>query len=452
MRARRRARSDRGGARAGRTPESSSRGFAGAERPGLAVCDDGQLEHVLARRRAARPWRSPTTRPASSTSASEQPTCSPRIARAAQARRVPRARHAREPLVHLERAFEACELLVRELRRDRLRQRDERHLVRDGDERKAQLLGLVGERRRRLGPARSRRRRRARRRPCPARRRTYSRCGRESSPTPSLVVISSSPPSSHGVGSGSSETWTQRIGLSASVRARSELQPEARQVSRCLGRSASCSAAPLDDRAKTLLLARGRKQAFTPSFMHRTNASLRHVMSKRSARGGRPCVHCARGGGAERIAACLSRAHVGRRRPRGARSATSREASRLPTARGRAAGGRAGRGGRRHRLPRLRGRDRLPEHGSRVRAGRRRDPRAGRPVTCTSASWSASTSPTSRSAAGSPSSRRARATSRSRSSSTRAPRRSRTRSRSRAPRPAGPASSSSTTASTAARC
>ena len=65
--------------------------------------------------------------------------------------------------------------------------------------------------------------------PCPARRRTYSRCGRESSPTPSPVVISSSPPSSHGVGSGSSETWTQRITFAGPARARRELQPESRQ-------------------------------------------------------------------------------------------------------------------------------------------------------------------------------------------------------------------------------
>ena len=59
----------------------------------------------------------------------------------------------REPLVHLERAFDPRQLLVRELRRDRLRQRDERHVVGDRDQREAHLLGLVGERRGRLGPA-----------------------------------------------------------------------------------------------------------------------------------------------------------------------------------------------------------------------------------------------------------------------------------------------------------
>jgi 4-aminobutyrate aminotransferase len=59
----------------------------------------------------------------------------------------------REPLVDLECPLDACELRVRELRRDRLRQCDERHVVGDRDQRKAHLLGLVGERRGRLGPA-----------------------------------------------------------------------------------------------------------------------------------------------------------------------------------------------------------------------------------------------------------------------------------------------------------
>ena len=59
----------------------------------------------------------------------------------------------REPLVDLERALDPCELRVRELRRDRLRQCDEGHVVGDRDQRKAHLLGLVGERRGRLGPA-----------------------------------------------------------------------------------------------------------------------------------------------------------------------------------------------------------------------------------------------------------------------------------------------------------
>ncbi len=73
------------------------------------------------------------------------------------------------------------------------------------------------------------------------------------------------------------------------------------------------------------------------------------------------------------------RAHGGRRRPRSAR-ALRRARRRDAAPRGHARRGRAGRGGRRHRLPRLRRRDRLPEHRSRLRAGGRRDPRAGRPL------------------------------------------------------------------------
>ena len=57
-----------------------------------------------------------------------------------------------EPLVHLDRALDAGKLLVRELRRNCLRQRDERHLVGHRDEREVELLGLVGKRLRRLGP------------------------------------------------------------------------------------------------------------------------------------------------------------------------------------------------------------------------------------------------------------------------------------------------------------
>ena len=48
----------------------------------------------------------------------------------------------REALVHLERLRDPLELLAREVGEDRLRDRDERHLVRDRDDREAQPVGL----------------------------------------------------------------------------------------------------------------------------------------------------------------------------------------------------------------------------------------------------------------------------------------------------------------------
>ena len=55
--------------------------------------------------------------------------------------------------MHFERPLEPGQLLVRQLCRDRLRERDERDLVGHRHERKVQPLGLVGERLRRVGPA-----------------------------------------------------------------------------------------------------------------------------------------------------------------------------------------------------------------------------------------------------------------------------------------------------------
>src|SRR5262245_59694440 len=58
-----------------------------------------------------------------------------------------------EPLVHLERVPQALELLVREPCAGRLRDRDERDLVRHREYGEAELVGLLDERRRRLGEA-----------------------------------------------------------------------------------------------------------------------------------------------------------------------------------------------------------------------------------------------------------------------------------------------------------
>jgi hypothetical protein len=58
-----------------------------------------------------------------------------------------------EALVHLERPFEPGQLGVCELGRDRLRQRDEGHLVGHRHEREAELLGLRRQCFRRLRPA-----------------------------------------------------------------------------------------------------------------------------------------------------------------------------------------------------------------------------------------------------------------------------------------------------------
>ena len=58
-----------------------------------------------------------------------------------------------QALVHLERAGQPLELLAREPRRRALRDRDERDLVRNADDRKAQLVPLFDERGRNLGEA-----------------------------------------------------------------------------------------------------------------------------------------------------------------------------------------------------------------------------------------------------------------------------------------------------------
>ncbi len=124
--------------------------LARAQRRDLPVRDDGQLEHVLA-----------GVEPGAVALADDAAGLVDERERAADVVAEDREQGGRaasfehgvgQPLVHLERPFDARELLVRELRGDRLRQRDERHLVGHGHEREAELLGLVGERLRRLGP------------------------------------------------------------------------------------------------------------------------------------------------------------------------------------------------------------------------------------------------------------------------------------------------------------
>ena len=125
--------------------------LAGPQRPGLAVGDDRQLEHVLAAVEACAVALADDT----ACLVDERERAADVVAQDRQQRRRSLALEdgVGEPLVHLERALQARELRVREPRRDRLRQRDEGHLVRDGDEREVEPLRLVCERRRRLGPA-----------------------------------------------------------------------------------------------------------------------------------------------------------------------------------------------------------------------------------------------------------------------------------------------------------
>ena len=120
-----------------------------------------------------------------------------------------------EALVDRERARELLELLAGEVRERRLRDGDERQLVRDGDrrERRACRPPRPWAPGRRGSRSRSRSRgRRARAWPVGARRRA-ARSPRR--PTPSPVVSRNSPPSRNSVGSASSETWSQLTSLAS---------------------------------------------------------------------------------------------------------------------------------------------------------------------------------------------------------------------------------------------
>ena len=125
--------------------------FAGPERPGLAVRDDRQFEYVLA-----------GFEPRPLALADHTARLVDECERAADVladdcqecgRTASLDDGVCEPLMHLESALDPRKLCISQLRRDRLRQCDERHVVGDRDERKADLLGLVGERGGRLGPA-----------------------------------------------------------------------------------------------------------------------------------------------------------------------------------------------------------------------------------------------------------------------------------------------------------
>ena len=308
--------------------------------------------------------------------------------------------------MHLERALEARELRVREPRRDRLRQRDERHLVRDGDEREVEPLRLVGERGRRLGPAEA-----------DAEREPGEAVAREAAHVLAMRPRQLADAESRRDQQLASLEPRRRVGELGDVdpadrvvgagRARSELQPEARQVRDVTDGQHRLGGAAWTPRPRRYsLLAAGSKQS-------RSTAMRRECVfptsCRRTARGGTtpgPLRSAVRG--ARESPRVSSRAHVRRRRPRSPR-ALRRARRRDAATRGHARRGRAGRGRRRHRLPRLRRRDRLPEH--RATASRPSSPRSTSrsTVSCTSASWSAPTSPTSRSAAGSPSTRPAAA-------------------------------------------
>ena len=321
------------------------------------------------------PWRSPTTRPASSTSASEQPTCSPTIARSAGAPRPSRTACASRSWTSSARstrascAFASCAEIAFV---SAMNGTSYGTVISGKPTWSASSASAAG------GSAQPKPTPNARpASPCSASRRTYSRCGRESSPIPSPVVISSSPPSSHGVGSGSSETWTQRIGLSLPSEPAVSSSPRP-------GRSAMSRTVSMESAAP---LGRAGQDA-TPCVTAKSKHSGRIRML--CERGFAPCcrsaveirrpgVHCAQPRGRGESRRVSPGALGGRRRPRGA--AALRRARRLDSpARGRARRGRAGRGRGRHGLPRLRRWDRVPEHGARVRSGRRGDPRAGRQV------------------------------------------------------------------------
>ena len=253
---------------------------------------------------------------------------------------------------------------------------------------------------------------------------------------------SSSPPSSHGVGSASSETWSQRTSLAEPVRAGGDGEPRPR-ARRCRGRSASRRSSSTS-----------RPTVVGPTRSQGRSATRRGRVRRRgqNRRALRQFVRCRAASSWDGIAVDVPAGADGPRRPRRRRRAALRRARRLdaPLVVERADGAR-GRGRRRPRVRRLRRRHRLPEHGPRLRPGRGRDPRAGRPLPAPVLHGRDVRAVRRRL----PAARRALAVrrrgQRSRCSSTPAPRRSRTRSRSRAPRPDGRRSSSSTTRSTAGR-
>ena len=124
--------------------------LAGAEGRDLPVGADRQLEHMLAGAEPA----AMTLAEHTAGRVDESQRAADVVAEDREQRRCAAAfeHGVGEPLVHLDRALHSCKLLVRELCCDGFRQGDERHLVGDRDEWEVELLGLVGERLRRLGP------------------------------------------------------------------------------------------------------------------------------------------------------------------------------------------------------------------------------------------------------------------------------------------------------------
>ena len=138
--ARKRARSGRGGGRACRTPRTAGPRAQPAAWPPRRRRRPGARARPRRRCVAGRGARS-TTRPLSSTSARLQSRWLQTMARRAWRPR-PSDDRVRKALVHRERARELLELLVGEVRKGRLRDGDEGQLVRNRDRREGELVGL----------------------------------------------------------------------------------------------------------------------------------------------------------------------------------------------------------------------------------------------------------------------------------------------------------------------
>ena len=240
-----------------------------------ATCPPPRPPAARARPRTSEPRAVAARRrpgPASSTRASEQPTCSPST-RAAPARRAPSRTACASRSCTASARSSRAELLVRQLGGDRLRQRDERHLVGDGEDGEAEPSASCDERLRRLREAEARAEGEPGE-PVPARAggRTRAAAG-VSWPTPSPVVIRSSPPSSHGVGSASSETCSQRtsLPLAGRPRRRSSPRPGRSVMSRTV--SIACAGS---------LGRRGQDATPAPGATRVRNRDLRHRVQERA--------------------------------------------------------------------------------------------------------------------------------------------------------------------------
>ena len=119
-----------------------------------------------------------------------------------------------QALVHGQRPRLLLELLVRQVGEGRLRDRHERDVVGDGQHRERELVGLLDEGHRDVREAEAD----PEPEPCEpvlGEAADVARWLVPSSPTPSPVVSRNSPPSRNGVGSASSETWSQLTALAS---------------------------------------------------------------------------------------------------------------------------------------------------------------------------------------------------------------------------------------------